>query len=292
VTVRSRLAVAEQDGVAEVHQRQVTDHFTSQALYWKELYSADATLFGLIHRTRRDLALSWIDSLGLPAGARVLDVGCGAGLFALDLARRGFEVVAVDHSPAMAELARREAFAAGVGRHVEVGIADAHALPFATASFDLVVALGVIPFMHSPETALSELARIVRPEGAVLFSSDNRYRLNHLLDPQYSPALAPFKAGARAVATRFGYRGRGIPGHKSSVSRLRANMERAGLQPLRLAGIGYGPFSLFGRAILPERVGIALHLRLQSLADRGRLGLGAVGAQHLVLARQAAAAGL
>jgi hypothetical protein len=154
------------------------------------------------------------------------------------------------------------------------------------------VALGVIPFMHSPATALAELARIVRPEGAVLFSSDNRYRLNYLLDPQYSPALAPLKAGARAVATRLGYRDRGIPGHKSSVRRLRSNMERAGLHPLRLTGIGYGPFSLFGRPVLPERAGIALHLRLQSLADRGRLGLGAVGAQHLVLARLAAPSGL
>jgi hypothetical protein len=61
----------------------------------------------------------------------------------------------------------------------------------------------------------------------------------------------------------------------------------AGLTVTRSKAIGFGPFSLFGRHLLPETVAVRVHRRLQALADRGTPVLRSTGAQHIVLARRA-----
>lgn len=66
------------------------------------------------------------------------------------LAERGLRVRATDAVPAMVDLARRHAVETGVSDRIELETADVHELPFDEATFDLVVALGVIPWLHSP----------------------------------------------------------------------------------------------------------------------------------------------
>jgi SAM-dependent methyltransferase len=95
---------------------------------------------------------------------RILDLGTGTGLGARVLAKRfpGAEVVGVDLAPAMVEEARRLLPPELAGR-VALEIADAAALPFADATFDLVVLLNMIPFFE-------ELTRVTRPGGAAVFA--------------------------------------------------------------------------------------------------------------------------
>ena len=111
-----------------------------------------------------------------PSVVRVLDLGCAGGRNADFLARRGFDVRAVDASEAMAaETRRRLASLLGdeqAKRRVRVGRMDN--LDWAPdASFELVVALGVYHCAHSlPERdrALSETARVLAPRGQLLVS--------------------------------------------------------------------------------------------------------------------------
>lgn len=111
-----------------------------------------------------------------PAATRVLDLGCAGGRNAVLLAEKGFDVEAVDASPAMIAKTR-ERLAALLGaeqavRRVRVGRMDE--LGHATdGTFDLVVSLGLYHCAQSRaewERALAETARVLRPGGRLLVS--------------------------------------------------------------------------------------------------------------------------
>jgi SAM-dependent methyltransferase len=98
---------------------------------------------------------------------RLLDVGTGAGHTALAFAPHVAEVVALDLTEAMLEQARAEAARRGLGNlHCQLG--NAEALPFPSASFDLVTSrLAAHHFAHA-DAAVAEIARILRPGGSLL----------------------------------------------------------------------------------------------------------------------------
>jgi ubiquinone/menaquinone biosynthesis C-methylase UbiE len=81
---------------------------------------------------------------------RILDVGCGTGRHAIELAKRGYSVTGVDLSPNMLDKAREKAFEAGVD--VDFKVVDARKLPFAD-EFDLVIMIceGAFPLMETDE---------------------------------------------------------------------------------------------------------------------------------------------
>ena len=188
---------------------QVTQEFELTAENWRSIYE-EVLVYAIIHRERQATALDWIDGLGLPEGTPVLDVGCGAGLTAVALAGRGFNVTAIDAAPAIwtqltEQLARR--------RHssdrLSASVADVHDLPVEDGSYALVVGLGVLPWLHSPDRALEEMARVVRPGGYVLVNVDNLLRL--LLPARPSPEpRARLGASVRGQGTAF-HRGPSTP---------------------------------------------------------------------------------
>lgn len=267
------------------HQRLVDAHFGERADHWRDLY-AEETLWGAIHRLRRARALSWIDALPLPAGAPVLEIGCGAGLLAVDLAQRGFRVDCVDSSEAMIYLARDRARRAGTADLITASVCDAHALRFDDARFALVVSLGVLPFLHTPERAIDEIARVLAPAGTVILSADNRSRLNHVLDPRHNPAITALARGALRSIGRGPHR-RGIAAANLVSARvLEQQITDAGLVFDRHVTLGFGPFSFLGRILLSDATGIRVHHRLQQLADRDLAPFRGTGAQHLVVAHR------
>jgi len=106
---------------------------------------------------------------------RILDIGCGTGRHAVELARRGYGVVGVDLSEAQLRRAREKAAAAGVG--VEFRRGDARELPFA-AEFDLAIMLceGAFPLMETDEmnyAILQGAARALKPGGKFIFTTLN-----------------------------------------------------------------------------------------------------------------------
>jgi SAM-dependent methyltransferase len=116
-----------------------------------------------------------VDRLSELSATRVLDLGCAGGRNAVFLARRGFDIHAVDSSRAMvAETRTRLAAVLGEGearRRVRLGRMDR--LAFKTASFDLVVALGIYHQAQTEEEwrrALLESARVSNPGAFLLVS--------------------------------------------------------------------------------------------------------------------------
>lgn len=115
-----------------------------------------------------------VELLGLAPGKRVLDVGCGPGRHAHELARRGIEVHGVDVSATFIDLARRDS---PDGATFEV--MDAREMPFA-GEFDAVICLcqgafGLMRANGDDEAVLAGIARALRPGGGVVLSAFNAY---------------------------------------------------------------------------------------------------------------------
>ncbi len=106
-----------------------------------------------------------VDAAGVRAGQRVLDVAAGTGNAALPAARTGADVVATDLAPELLDVGRREAAAAGLALTWQQ--ADAEALPFGDASFDVVLSCVGVMFAPHHERAAGELLRVCRPGGTI-----------------------------------------------------------------------------------------------------------------------------
>lgn len=107
--------------------------------------------------------------LGEVAGRSVLEVGCGSAPCARWLLAHGADVVGIDLSAGM--LAHALAAARATGLAPPLVQADATALPFAAASFDLACsAFGAVPFVADSDRLLAEVARVLRPGGRWVFS--------------------------------------------------------------------------------------------------------------------------
>lgn len=105
------------------------------------------------------------EALDLRAGQTVLDVAAGNGNVTLAAARRGCEVISTDYVPALLEHGR--ARAAVDGLMVAFKEADAEALPFADASFDVVVSTFGVMFTPNQERAAAELIRVCKRGGKI-----------------------------------------------------------------------------------------------------------------------------
>lgn len=110
-----------------------------------------------------------LELLGEVSGLRVLDAGCGPGLYAEELLARGADLVAVDGSTAMVELARQR-----LGTRAHVLQADlSKPLPFGSSEFDLIVCALVIHHLDDREAALRQFFRVLRPGGHVVLSTQH-----------------------------------------------------------------------------------------------------------------------
>lgn len=118
-----------------------------------------------------------VDALGLEPGMRVLDVGCGPGRHAHELARRGVDVHGIDISDRFVELAREDA-PDGPGR-CSFERLDARSLPF-DAEFDAVICLcqgafGLMTAAGDDETVVAGMYRALQPGGRLALSAFSSY---------------------------------------------------------------------------------------------------------------------
>lgn len=271
----------------------VDGYFRDVSSYWEDIY-ADEGVQGLVYRERRRRALRWVAELGLPAESRVLELGCGAGSMTVALAGMGLRVHASDTVDAMLERAQQGVIRAGQQESVTFGPADAHALTLDTECFDLVVAVGVIPWLHSPGAAVAEMSRVLVPGGHLLATSDNRLRLTYALDPRLNRGLRPLRRAAKRLFASpnnlTNFAAGAIDPALLRPDTLRRLLLRAGLRVEREETVGFGPLTFLAYELLPGDRGKSVHRRLQVLADRGVPVLRWMGSHHLVLARKAPAA--
>ena len=124
---------------------------------------------------------------GDPSGKTILDVGAGTGRTALPLAHAGAHVVAADASVKMLNIIREKSFLQGAP--VQLSRIDAHDLPFADQSFDVVMSFRMIMHVTQWDKAVAELCRVSRGSVIVDFPPVSGFAG---LAPLVHPIIRPF----------------------------------------------------------------------------------------------------
>ena len=264
------------------HQRSVDKYFKAEAKQWDEIYEVD-TLYGRIYQERTRIVLLMVENIALPSEARVLEVGCGAGRTTVALAERGYTVEAVDTVRDMLLTTRARVVRAAVTKRVRVIQASADRLPYLDNQFSLVLAIGVLPWLACIRKAMTEFIRVTRPNGCLIVSIDNTWRLHELLDPRLHPVHSPVRRYLRSVL--------GLPVDVPPVQRCSTRQFDRLMGDLQCTlldakVVGFGPFSLFGHPLLGKSLSIRINEFLQSCADRQLPIIRSTAAQYITLLRK------
>ena len=178
------------------------------------------------------LRLDWIDGLCRLAGQRVVDVGCGGGILAESMARRGANVVGIDLAGKPLSVARLHALETGVD-NVEYREIAAEALAAERpGQFDVVTCMEMLEHVPDPASTVRASALLAKPGGWVFFSTLNRNSKSFLfaiLGAEYVLGLLP--KGTHEYA-RF-----------IRPSELARHCRVAGLTPQRTSGMVYNPLT-------------------------------------------------
>src|SRR5216684_4560170 len=116
--------------------------------------------YAIVGTTLQIVGEELCEALDLRSGTKVLDVAAGNGMVTLAAARRWCDVTSTDYVPALLEAA--QARAAAEGLTIEFMEADAENLPFANASFDVVVSTFGVMFTPNQAQAANELVRVCK----------------------------------------------------------------------------------------------------------------------------------
>lgn len=204
------------------------------------------------HRLEFDGTVQYLET-HLPPDGRVLDVGGGAGRYAVWLAERGYDVTLLDLSETQVELAREKAADHDVADHVTARRGDVRSLDVGTDAFDATLCLGG-PLSHVLDAderaaAAAELARVSRPNAPVFVSVMGRLAaLQNIIqhagevpdevdETELVPELARNGTYDRALLEAHGREPAGFDLHLFRVAELEALLENAGLAVETVAGL-------------------------------------------------------
>lgn len=193
--------------------------------------------------------LQYLERAAPLAGRSVLDVGCGGGILAESMARRGARVLGIDLARAVLDIAELHALQGGISVEYRAVAAEELALG-RPGEFDLVTCMEMLEHVPDPASILAALHRLVRPGGDIVVSTLNRH-------PR---AFAVAILGAEYIA---GMLPRGTHEYLKFIrpSELARWARTAGLELCDLAGIAYNPLMRSFSLSSDTRVNYLAHFR-------------------------------
>jgi ubiquinone/menaquinone biosynthesis C-methylase UbiE len=266
----------------------VAEHFSNHVNEWKTIYDKDQ---GAIDRfysiniiNRKTAVLRSLDEYAYGRSLKVLDAGCGPGIFMDEVLKRGHSVVGMDLSEDMVREANNVAKKYGEGRATCLQ-GDIGHIPFSESSFDVALCIGVLSYLQDDRTSVAELSRVVKPGGLVILALPNLIRLNVWLDPYYylyrGPQYLYRKIRALTSTNDPGQTQPGYPGSRdiNNIMRKYRRNQLSGLmrtcnliETVRI-GIGYGPLTFWRRPVLSTERSLRISDSIEKMASRKGLSL-------------------
>jgi len=178
------------------------------------------------------LRLDWIHGLSALTGKRVLDVGCGGGILADSMARKGADVLGIDLATKALRVAQLHALEAGT-QNVQYREISAEAMAAEQpAGFDVVTCMEMLEHVPDPASVVRACATLVKPGGWVFFSTINRN----------AKAVMLAIGGAEYVLNMLPH-GTHEYAKMSRPSELAGHCRSAGLDVLQTKGLEYNPLT-------------------------------------------------
>ena len=193
--------------------------------------------------------LEYVQRAGPLSGLAVVDVGCGGGLLAEAMARKGARVVGLDLADELLTVARLHALEAGVTLDYRLESAEQHAQAN-PGHYDVATCMEMLEHVPDPAAVVEALAQLVRPGGHVFVSTLNRTPRAYLmaiLGAEYVLRLLPTGTHTYEKFIR--------PSELTSWARA------AGLQHVDIAGLEYDPFARRATLSSDARVNYLVHFR-------------------------------
>jgi 2-polyprenyl-3-methyl-5-hydroxy-6-metoxy-1,4-benzoquinol methylase len=235
--------------------------------YWDTLYD-QKDFYGDCYRQRMSIVLSWLDDLNLPENSRILDIGCGAGRFTREAARRGYDVFGMDSSHGMIIKASS---ICNIKDELNVAFLQGNieALPLQTSSLDVIVCLGVVAYLKSEEKALNSLARALKPGGILTISIVNKARLAYHLDLLFFLMSIAKKTIKRIAA--FRKKGNAIndttPFTTYFIPKFQRSLEQAGFCVVEYKTVPWKLLSLCGKELFPQKMATKITLFIEQFQN-------------------------
>ena len=209
-----------------VHPEEI-EKFAGKAERW---WDPDGELWTL-HRVN-PLRIQFIRELADIPGKRIVDVGCGGGILSEALAREGAEVLGIDLSAELVDIAELHALEQGVDTVRYERISAEELAGREPESFDLVTCMEMLEHVPRPASVVAACARLVKPGGKVFFSTLNRNLKSFLMaivGAEYLLHLIP----------------KGTHEYEKFIrpSELAAWARAVDLEPLAIRGVEYNPIT-------------------------------------------------
>lgn len=150
-------------------ETKVTQHFDVSSVAYGQAYGEESTVSHFFKR-RQQTIMSLLKQL---KRGKILDVGCGPGMMVEFCVREGYSYTGIDISPRMIELCRKKFIQLEAAEFL---VGKLQALPFADASFDVLLCMGALEYVPIEEDgiAIKEMARIIKPGGVLIISFLNQ----------------------------------------------------------------------------------------------------------------------
>ena len=229
---------------------------------WNDMYASDTERLDEANfRKRRDTTVDYVMKV-LPPGGKVLDIGCGAAPVVSELRKRGVECVGIEYAPDMIKHARQRLRSMDLADD-KLMRADCRAVPFADASFDVIVCLGVISYVEDFGQVIGEFHRLLKPGGHVLASFRNVHSVA-IFDP-----VRTAKEVVKMLIGKSQKRGYVI-GRTMDHREVTKAFADHDFEYRDFFGIGFGPIKVLGRRIFSERMSIRISDTIASILAKLR----------------------